>query len=142
MTIPHDPAHLAHLTFRWRDKHWHLIEEPEPVVVLVSDHLSKGDRHPTKESAETAFWVPVTDALLSHPERLASAKWPDTELAVVSDHDDHVHLAEKTHRSGSSPTCQAWTLADAETGVTAFLNRLRLLTGAPPSDEAIHPTNP
>ncbi|MER7208211.1 hypothetical protein [Streptosporangium sp. NPDC000239] len=105
-------------------------------MVIVSDRLSKGDRYPTTESAESAFWDSVTGALLAHSERLASAQWPGAELAVIRDHGDHVHLAEKTIRSGCPPICQAWTLTDAATGITAFLRRLRLLAEKELSDHA------
>ncbi|GHH68743.1 hypothetical protein GCM10017673_18370 [Streptosporangium violaceochromogenes] len=130
MTAPHDPVHLARLTFRWRDEHWHLIEEPTPVVVLVSDHLSKGDRYPSRETAETAFWLSVTGSLLSHSERLASASWPGIEVAVIYDCDERVHLAERLSRPKSSPACRAWTFTSLAEGTTAFLGRLHVLTKA------------
>jgi hypothetical protein len=49
LSVPHDPAHSARLSYTWRDEHWHLIDRPIPTVVLVSDSVTRGTQYATSE---------------------------------------------------------------------------------------------
>ncbi|WP_326635098.1 hypothetical protein OG884_20160 [Streptosporangium sp. NBC_01755] len=84
---PHDPAHHARLSYMWRDEHWHLLDTPEPAVVLVSSTVSQGSPYPDPAQAEAAFWRSVASSILTHHRRIVSATWPkvNAEAAVLLD---------------------------------------------------------
>lgn len=58
MTVPHDPAHHARLSYTCGDETWHLLAA-EPTVVTVSSTVSQGTTYGTPEAAEDAFWTAV-----------------------------------------------------------------------------------
>jgi hypothetical protein len=120
MPVPHDPAHHARLTFRWRNELWHLLDKPHPAVVLISDKVTEGNEYPDLDAAEEAFWRRVTDSILAETDRLASARWPGVEIAAVRDKVNG--RAVLVERSGSGS--QLWTHDDKGTAVAAFQQRL------------------
>ncbi|MGW0808668.1 hypothetical protein [Nonomuraea sp. NPDC002799] len=121
MPVPHDPIHHARRTFRWRDEHWYLLDEPVPAVVFISDNVSQSDRHPSPDVAETAFWVRVVDGILAERDRVASAAWPGVEIVAVLDKVNcRALVAERTRRNG----CQVWVLSDRDAALAAFRERV------------------
>lgn len=122
--VPHDPAHRARLSYAWRDARFHLIDEAQPLVVLISDSVSQGNPHPTIEAAEAAFWELIVNTIMGERSYVDPyACWNGVEIAAVADPESgKVHLAERR------PTgCRAWELSSAEHALLAFFGRLRLL---------------
>lgn len=119
-SVPHDPVHRARLSYIWRDEHWHLIDLPQPTVVLISDRVSRGTEHPTPEVAEGAFWAGIADSILTHPYKAAEAGFPGVDLAVALDErTNKAHVAERT-RSG----CHAWEFATLQLALCHFGERV------------------
>lgn len=58
VTLPHDPAHHARLSYTCGDETWHLLAT-EPIVVTVSPTVSRGEAYATPKAAEAAFWGAV-----------------------------------------------------------------------------------
>lgn len=124
MPVPHDPAHHARLTFRWRDEHWHLLDGPTPAVVLVSPNVTRGDEYPDPEAAEASLWASVVDSILAAADRLASAEWPGVEIAALLDRtNSRAVVAERTRRNG--PRVQVYEGRDA--ALQAFQERVQAL---------------
>lgn len=126
MPVPHDPALRARRTYEWRDETYHLLAEPGPMVVLLSDSVTKRTPYNTLADAEAALWdAVVTTILAARTFTDPYAVWPGVELAAVRDPDSgEVHVVER-----SSGGCKAWRVPDLERGVLAFLGRVRLQAG-------------
>ncbi|WP_206184512.1 hypothetical protein [Thermoactinospora rubra] len=70
MTVAHDPADRARLTYAWGGDHWYLIDEPEPTVILINARVSQGRAYATAAEAEEAFWDGVVTSLTTGPAPL------------------------------------------------------------------------
>jgi hypothetical protein len=119
--VPHDPAKHARLSYAWRDATFHLVTEPSPLVLLISNTVSQGTGYETAEKAEAAFWEAVVAAILAkRTYQNPCAMWPGVEIAVVPDPASAtVHLAERTSRG-----CKAAPLPSSEAALDAYLDRL------------------
>ncbi|MEV4246924.1 hypothetical protein AB0J63_26365 [Streptosporangium canum] len=105
MPVPHDPAHRAQLSYSWLDENWHLLDQPAPTVVLLSDSVSKGESYTTPPLAEQAFWRSVAASILSHQERVLTASWDGAEIGLLVDYGTGLfHLACRTPRSAAACT--------------------------------------
>lgn len=123
MTVPHDPAHHARLTVRWRDERWHLLDDP-PSVIFISDKVSQGDRYPSPDAAEAAFWAGAVDSVLAEKDRIASAAWPGVEIAALLDKvNGRALVAERTRRHGPRLAIHD----GREEALAAFQERVRAL---------------
>jgi hypothetical protein len=125
MSVTHDPAHRARITYTWRDERHYLIEDPRPHIELRSETTSvRTMPYPSVEEAEAAFWERVVEPIIaSRMHNDPYAVWPGVELAAVRDpNDGGFHLVER-----SRGTAMAWRVATPEEALLAFLGRLRLL---------------
>ncbi|WP_406318895.1 hypothetical protein OHA77_16205 [Streptosporangium sp. NBC_01639] len=105
MPVPHDPAHRARLSYVWQNEHWHLLEDPEPTVVLVSDSVSRGAPYVTLKQADSAFWRAVTDSIFTHGDRILTAAWDGSEVALLIDRSTGLlHLAYRTPQDAAART--------------------------------------
>lgn len=122
--VPHDPANRARLSYEWRDERYHLLDEPEPTVVLNSNTLFQSKAYSSVDAAEAALWDMVVTTILNARAYVDPyAVWPGVEIAAVADPDSRaVHVVER-----SPGVCKAWRLDDRESALLAFLARVRLL---------------
>lgn len=122
--VSHDPANRARLSYQWRDERYHLLDEPEPTVVLNSNTLFQSKGYPNVEAAEAALWDGVvTTILAARTYTDPYAVWPGVEIAAVTDPDSGaVHVVER-----SPGVCRAWQAEDKEPALLAFLGRVHLL---------------
>lgn len=125
MTVPHDPAIRAHLTYTWRDEHYYLITKPRPLVSLRSDRSSIDTPYESQAAAEDAFWAAVVGSILA--ARAGGdpyARWGHVELAAVRDpRAKTVHLVERTLLGSTT----ARVLDPSEQPLVSFKSRLREL---------------
>lgn len=124
MPVPHDPTPRARLTFRWRDECWHLLDQPRPAVILLSERVSEGCEYASSEAAEAAFWAQVVNSVFAARDRHASAVWPGVEVAAVLDQvNRQAIVAERTRRQGQ----RVFVADDKAAALEVFHRRLRLL---------------
>ncbi|GIH73110.1 hypothetical protein [Sphaerimonospora thailandensis] len=125
--IFHDPGNRAHHTYVWRDEQYHLLSDPEPLVVLISDTVSKGVPYSSLAEAEESLWETVVTTILAARTYLDPyAAWPGVELAVVPDPlSGKAHLVERVRGR-----CRAWCVNGPPVALLAFYGRLRLLLPA------------